>query len=71
MSGCPEEFTSRIMELVHEANVKRIAVKQGEKTVLDIPLSAGVVGALLSPWLVAVAVFGAILTGCTIEIEQK
>jgi hypothetical protein len=69
-SGSPEEWISRIMQLISEANVKRITVKQGGRVILDIPLSVGIVGALLSPGFVAMAMFGAILTSCVIEIEQ-
>ncbi len=69
-SGASQEPASRIMELIREANVKRITVKQGGRVILDIPLSAGVIGALLAPGLAAMAVFGAILTSCIIEIER-
>ncbi len=63
------EIMSKIMDLAHEANVKRITVNREGRVILDIPLSAGILGALLAPWLAATAVFGAVFTNCIIEIE--
>ncbi len=48
-----EELLGRIKKLVHEGNIRRIIIKNKEGgTVIEIPLTFGVVGALLAPtWL--------------------
>ncbi|MFH0847973.1 MAG: DUF4342 domain-containing protein [archaeon] len=65
-----EQVLSQIRELIREANVRRIVVRHKEDVLLDIPLSAGVVGTLLAPGLAAFAVFAAIATNCKMTVER-
>jgi hypothetical protein len=37
---------------------------------MEIPLTVGVVGTLLAPWLAALGAMGALLTHCTIEVVR-
>ena len=45
-------------------------IKQGEDTVVEFPLTIGVVGAVLAPALAAVGAVAALITDCTIEVER-
>ena len=66
-----EELVAKVKELVHEGNVRRITVKNEEgKTVIEIPLTLGVVGALLVPTLAAIGAVAALVTNCTIIVER-
>lgn len=56
--------------LVHEGNVRRVVIKQDERTIAEFPLTVGVVGAVLAPALAAVGAIAALLTECTIEVER-
>jgi hypothetical protein len=60
-----------IKNLIHEGNVRRIVVKQGEHTIAEFPLTLGVVGAALAPPLAAVGAIAALATDCTIEVERE
>ena len=66
-----EELTSKIKELVHEGNIRHVII-QNEKgrTLIDIPLSLGVVGVLLAPQLAAVGAIAALITKGTIIVER-
>ena len=66
-----EELISKIKELVHEGNIRRVII-QNEKgrTLIDIPLSLGVMGALLAPQLAAVGAIAALMTNGTIIVER-
>ena len=71
-----EEFTIKsddlIKTLIHEGNVRRIIIKDEKgRTLLEIPVTIGVVGAIIAPWLAALGVIGALVTNCTIVIERK
>lgn len=63
-----EQLTATVERLIHEGNVRRILIKHDGQTVMEIPLTIGVVGALLAPTLAAVGALGAALTNCTVEI---
>jgi aryl-alcohol dehydrogenase-like predicted oxidoreductase len=66
-----EELLAKIKELVHEGNIRRVNIlnEEGER-ILEIPLTVGVVGALLLPSLAAIGAVAAIVTKCTLEIER-
>jgi hypothetical protein len=65
-----EELVEKVKELVHEGNVRHLIIKHEEHTIMEIPVSIGVVGAVLAPVLAAVAAVGALLTHCTLEIVR-
>ena len=64
------ELLEQVKHLIHEGNVRRIAVIHDGHTVLEIPVTLGVVGVLAAPWLAAVGAAAAVLTDCTIEVER-
>jgi Domain of unknown function (DUF4342) len=65
-----DQLVERFKRLVHEGNVRRVTIKQGEETVAEFPLTVGVVGAVLAPVLAAVGALAALLTQCTIEVVR-
>lgn len=66
-----DDLLRRIKEILHEGNVRRIVIKQGARTVVEFPVTIGVVGALAAPSLAAVGALAALLTECTIEVERE
>ena len=66
-----EELLARIKKLVHEGNIRRIIIKNKEgSTVMEIPMTIGVVGALLAPTLAAVGAIAALITEATVVVEK-
>lgn len=64
------ELLDKMKELLHEGNIRRIVIKQGDRTVVEFPLTVGAVGVLVAPWLAAAGALAALLTDCTIEVER-
>jgi hypothetical protein len=64
------ELLEEVRRLIHEGNVRRITIKQGERTVVEFPLTLGLVGAAIAPPLAAVGAMAALLTDCSIEVER-
>ena len=60
----------RLKDLVREGNVRRVRVRQGERTIAEFPLTAGVVGAVFAPVLAAIGALVALMKDCTIEVER-
>jgi len=62
----------KVRELIKEGNVRSIKIlnKDGRE-LLVIPLTLGVVGALLAPVLAAVGALAALVTECTIVVERR
>jgi Domain of unknown function (DUF4342) len=65
-----DELVANMKNLLHEGNVRRIIIKHEGHTVLEIPLTVGVVGTLVAPWLAAAGAIGALLTQCSIEVVR-
>jgi Domain of unknown function (DUF4342) len=66
-----EQLLTRVKELVHEGNVRRIIIKQDGKSILELPLTFGVAGVLLAPAWAAIGVIGALLAQCSIEVVRS
>ena len=66
-----EELIAKIKQLIHEGNIRRIIIKDKEgKTVMEIPVTLGVVGMLLAPTLAAIGAIAALLTETTVVVEK-
>ena len=66
-----DQLVAKIKELLHEGNIRRVSIRNEEgRTLLDLPLTVGVVGALLLPQLAALGAIAALLTNATLVIEK-
>lgn len=67
-----EDLLAKVKELLHEGNVRRIVLKNSEGHVMvEIPLTAGVVGALLLPMWAAIGAIAALAADLTILVERR
>ena len=65
------EILNKVKEIVHEGNVRRIILKDEHgKTFMEIPLTVGVVGAIVAPILAAVGAVAALASNLTIVVEK-
>jgi hypothetical protein len=67
-----DELLKKVKEIIHEGNVNRIIIKNEEgKTFLEIPVTIGLIGALLLPVFAAVGALAALVSKFTIEVIRK
>jgi len=67
-----DELVKKAKEILHEGNVTKLIVENEEgRTLLEIPATAGIVGALIAPWLAALGAIAAIATNCKIKVERR
>ncbi|MDP2741380.1 MAG: DUF4342 domain-containing protein [bacterium] len=67
-----EDLVKKIKELIKEGNIRRIIIKNEEnKTLVEVPLTFGVVGVVLLPVWAAIGAIAAIVTKCTIVVEKR
>ncbi|MGW4770805.1 DUF4342 domain-containing protein [Nocardia sp. NPDC004278] len=65
-------LVDRVKELVHEGNVRRIIIKDSDgKTVMEVPVTVGVVGFLLAPTVAAIGALAALAADYSIEVERE
>ncbi len=64
-------FVEKVKELIHEGNVRRLVIKNEQgHTVLEIPVTAGVVAAVVAPVVAAIGAIAALANEWTIEVEH-
>jgi hypothetical protein len=62
---------AKIKDLVNEGNIRRIILKNEEgKTLIEIPLTVGVVGVILLPVWAAIGAIAALAVKFTITVEK-
>jgi Domain of unknown function (DUF4342) len=64
------QLLDKVAQLVREGNVRRIVIRQGDRSVAEFPLTVGVVGAVFAPVLAAVGALAALIGDCSIEVER-
>lgn len=61
----------KIKELIREGNARRIVLKNEDgKTLMEIPLTWGLVGVALLPIYAAVGAIAAVATRCVVVVER-
>ncbi|MFA6391134.1 MAG: DUF4342 domain-containing protein [Patescibacteria group bacterium] len=67
-----DKVVEKVKELIKEGNARRIIInnEKGE-SIIEIPVTVGVVGALIAPVLAAIGAAAALLTKCTIVVIKK
>lgn len=67
-----EKLIAKIKELIHEGKIRKIIIKDKEgKTLMEIPMTFGVVGVLLAPQLAAIGAIAALVTEATLVVEKS
>jgi len=65
-----DQLVDAIKQIVHEGNVRRVIIKQDGRSVVEFPITVGVIGTVFAPMLAAAGALAAVLTDCTIEVER-
>ena len=65
-----EQLLTKVKEVLHEGNVRRIIIRHEGRTVMELPLTVGVVSALAMPQLVAIGAISALLAQYSIEVVR-
>jgi hypothetical protein len=66
-----EQLVAKVKEIIHEGNIRRIIIKQGDKSLLEIPVTWAAVGTIVAPVLAAVGALAALVAECTIVVEKR
>jgi hypothetical protein len=65
------ELLAKVKELIHEGNIRRLIIRNEQGTTLvEIPLTVGLVGVALVPVWAAIGAIAALATNCSIVVER-
>ena len=66
-----DSLLGKVKSLLHEADIRRIIIKnESGRTLIEIPVTIGVLGAVLLPQVAAVGAIAALVTDCSIIVER-
>ena len=66
-----KNLKTKLEELLREGNIRRVVLRNPEgRTLIDLPLNAGLVGIVLLPLWAAVATVAAVAADYTIGVER-
>ena len=63
-----EALIEKMKEVIKKGNISKIVVKRGDSTLINIPVNAGVLGAVVAPWGIIIGVLAAFSFKCKIEL---
>jgi hypothetical protein len=67
-----EALITKVKELIHEGNVRRIILKNEQSEIVaEFPLTVGVVGAVFLPVWAAIGAIAALVANMTIVVEHR
>ncbi|HHT26041.1 MAG TPA: DUF4342 domain-containing protein [Firmicutes bacterium] len=64
------DIIAKIKALIQQGNVTKVIVKKDARTIAEIPVTAGVIGALLAPQLAVLGSAACLLGQCRIVVER-
>lgn len=66
------DLSDKVKELINEGNIRRIIIKNPEgETLMEFPLTVGVIGTVLAPILAALGAIAALAMKYTIVVERQ
>ena len=66
-----EKLIATLKDIVHQGNIRRVTIKNEKgQTLVEVPLTLGVAGAILLPGWAALGAVAALVTKCTIAVER-
>ena len=65
-----EQILNQLKDILAKGNATKLTVKKNNETIINLPITAGLIGALYAPFLSAAGITAALLTQCSVEITQ-
>jgi hypothetical protein len=66
-----DKIFETVKNLIHEGNVRRLVVRHGDKTIMEVPLTVAAVGVVAVPLLAAIGALAALAYDYELEIERE
>ena len=70
-----KDVVEKVKALVQEGNVTRVRIRKDDTVILNLPMTAGVVGTVIgaaaAPWALIIAAVSTVGFNCTVEVEKK
>jgi len=65
-----EQIMSQLKDMMSKGNATKLTIKKNNDVIVNLPITAGLIGAFIAPFLSAAGITAALLTQCSVEITQ-
>lgn len=65
-----EQILNQLKDIIAKGNATKITIKKNNDVIVNLPITAGLIGAFIAPFLSAAGITAALLTQCSVEITQ-
>lgn len=65
------EIVEKIKQIIRKGNVSKILLKKDEEIILNIPVTAGIIGTAIAPWAAVAGMAAALIAKCKIEVVKE
>ena len=65
-----EQIMSQLKDMLSKGNATKLTIKKNNEVIVNVPITAGLIGAFIAPFLSAAGITAALLTQCSVEITQ-
>jgi hypothetical protein len=65
-----EQIMAQLKDILAKGNATKLTIKKNNEIIINLPITAGIVGAFAAPFLSAAGISAALLTQCSVEITQ-
>lgn len=65
-----EQIMNQLKDILSKGNATKITIKKNNEIIVNLPITAGLIGAFIAPFLSAAGITAALLTQCSVEITQ-
>lgn len=65
-----EQIMNQLKDILSKGNATRLTIKKNNDVIINVPITAGLIGAFIAPFLSAAGITAALLTQCSVEITQ-
>ena len=66
-----EQLVAKVKEILREGNIRRLVIKDKDgRTLIEVPLTIGVVGVILVPVWAAIGAIAALVAEATVVVEK-
>ncbi len=67
-----EDLLKKVKDIIHEGNARRVIIKNDNgDSLLEIPVTLGIIGAVLLPVYAAIGAIAALASNYTIEVVKR
>lgn len=66
-----EQIMNQLKDILAKGNSTKLTIKKNNEVIINIPITASLVGAFIAPFLSAAGITVALLAKCSVEITQS